>query len=416
MSKYQFHEIIEFISDKINIHEIDIEQYISTDNMFSNLGGISLASERPTGNRCNSFQKGDILFSNIRTYFKKVWQAEFSGGCSADVLVMRSKNENILLTDYLYLLICDDDFINFTIASSNGAKMPRGDKKAMLKYEFNIPDLEVQKGAVEIYKNFSQKIQLNTQINQTLEQIAQAIFKSWFIDFDPIKAKAQVLANGGAQEQAVQAAMDVIANGAGASTDTHQLRQIAEAMPSEIGADGVPVGWCYCYLKDICNIVYGKNLPMKKLTKNGYPVFGGNGIIGYYSEYLYKKPQVLISCRGAASGKVIYSAPYSFVTNNSLVVECESSNLSSYYIYEYLLNKNLMELVSGSAQPQITIANMSPVHILVPDANIHSFYKELVMSLYQKRYQNSCENKKLSKLRDTLLPKLLNGEIEIDYD
>ncbi|WP_409040830.1 hypothetical protein [Mannheimia haemolytica] len=94
--------------------------------------------------------KKDILFSNIRTYFKKVWLAEFSGGCSPDVLVMRSKNTDILLNEYLFLLIRSDDFINFTVISANGAKMPRGDKNAMKGFIFNIPSIEYQKNVLLI--------------------------------------------------------------------------------------------------------------------------------------------------------------------------------------------------------------------------------------------------------------------------
>lgn len=145
-----------------------------------------------------------------------------------------------------------------------------------------------------------------------------------------------------------------------------ELAETAKAFPCEmVEVDGVevPKGWKIQYLKDICNIVYGKNLPTTKLIKEGYPVFGGNGVIGYYDKFLYETPQTLVSCRGAASGKVLYSLSYSFVTNNSLVIEHEKSGLSYFYIYETLKLQNLTELTSGSAQPQMTIANMAAVQI-----------------------------------------------------
>ncbi|MDO9735293.1 restriction endonuclease subunit S, partial [Glaesserella parasuis] len=121
-----------------------------------------------------------------------------------------------------------------------------------------------------------------------------------------------------------------------------------------------------------------KNLPTSELKEQGYPVFGGNGVIGFYDKYLYDKPHTLVSCRGAASGKVIYSLPNSFVTNNSLVIEHSKSYLSSFYVYEALSIQNLTKLTSGSAQPQMTIANMNPVQIIVPTEKAHSLYFNFV--------------------------------------
>ena len=266
---------------------------------------------------------------------------------------------------------------------------------------------------------FDDKIQLNTQINQTLEQIAQTIFKSWFIDFDPVHAKANALASGQTAEQATQAAMAVIS---GKNTQElhrlqtanpeqyQQLWEIAEAFPSGFDEEGVPRGWEERYLKDVCNIVYGKGLPKNKLTEKGFYVFGANGVIGFYDSYTYEKPQVLIGCRGTV-GQVTLSYPYSFVTNNSLVIEYENSCVSMYYLEKYLSNINLKEISSGSVQPQITIQNMSKVKILIPNIEILNFYSEKVKEIYDKWLHHFYENQSLSKVRDLLLPKLLSGDI-----
>ena len=258
-----------------------------------------------------------------------------------------------------------------------------------------------------------------------MEQIAQALFKSWFVDFNPVRAKIQALSDGLNLEQAELAAMQAISGKTPeeltALSQTQpdryaELAETAKAFPYEmVEIDGVevPRGWKIQYLKDICNIVYGKNLPTTKLIKEGYPVFGGNGVIGYYDKFLYETPQTLVSCRGAASGKVLYSLPYSFVTNNSLVIEHEKSGLSYFYIYEALKLQNLTELTSGSAQPQMTIANMASVQILVPSKKINEAYKKYVSVFYDKRYQNNLESEKFIEIRDLLLPRLLNGEIQL---
>lgn len=290
---------------------------------------------------------------------------------------------------------------------------------ALGKLEFKLPELEEQYNISSILSSMDDKIQLNTQINQTLEQIAQTIFKSWFIDFDPVHAKANALASGQTLEQATQAAMAVIS---GKNTQElhrlqtanpeqyQQLWEIAEAFPRGFDEKGVPRGWEERYLKDVCNIVYGKGLPKNKLTEKGFYVFGANGVIGFYDSYTYEKPQVLIGCRGTV-GQVTLSYPYSFVTNNSLVIEYENSCVSMYYLEKYLSNINLKEISSGSVQPQITIQNMSKVKILIPNIEILNFYSEKVKEIYDKRLNHFYENQSLSKVRDLLLPKLLSGEI-----
>ncbi|MFZ7283603.1 restriction endonuclease subunit S, partial [Avibacterium avium] len=262
MKNLKFSDVAEFISDKVELSNLQKEQYISTENMLPNYGGIVEIDKLPKIEKCNKFKQGDILFSNIRTYFKKVWVAEFSGGCSPDVLIIRSKDENIVRTSYLYLLICSDDFINFTVASSNGAKMPRGDKNAIKNYIFNIPDIAFQDKAINTYFRFNKKITLNTQTNQTLEQIAQGIFKHWFIDFAPVHAKAEALARGETTEQAELAAMACLS---GKTTEKitalktqdptayHQLQQTAAAFPSEFvetEMGEVPKGWEILKFKD----------------------------------------------------------------------------------------------------------------------------------------------------------------------
>ncbi|MDP0281532.1 restriction endonuclease subunit S [Glaesserella parasuis] len=290
---------------------------------------------------------------------------------------------------------------------------------ALGKLEFKLPELEEQYNISSILSSMDDKIQLNTQINQTLEQIAQTIFKSWFIDFDPVHAKANALASGQTLEQATQAAMAVIS---GKNTQElhrlqtanpeqyQQLWEIADAFPSGVDEEGVPWGWEERYLKDVCNIVYGKGLPKNKLTEKGFYVFGANGVIGFYDSYTYEKPQVLIGCRGTV-GQVTLSYPYSFVTNNSLVIEYENSCVSMYYLEKYLSNINLKEISSGSVQPQITIQNMSKVKILIPNIEILNFYSEKVKEIYDKRLHHFYENQSLSKVRDLLLPKLLSGEV-----
>ncbi|MCT8796494.1 restriction endonuclease subunit S [Glaesserella parasuis] len=358
--------------------------------------------------------KGAVLFtSRAPIGYVAIADNEVSTNQGFKSLVLKDGN----IPEFFYYLLKHN--IPLFEARATGSTFKEVSGQVVKNTELLIPSIDIQKKIVDLVSPLDEKIELNTQINQTLEQIAQTIFKSWFIDFDPVHAKANALASGQTLEQAIQAAMAVIS---GKNTQElhrlqtanpeqyQQLWEIADAFPSGFDEEGVPRGWEERYLKDVCNIVYGKGLPKNKLTEKGFYVFGANGVIGFYDSYTYEKPQVLIGCRGTV-GQVTLSYPYSFVTNNSLVIEYENSCVSMYYLEKYLSNINLKEISSGSVQPQITIQNMSKVKILIPNIEILNFYSEKVKEIYDKRLNHFYENQSLSKVRDLLLPKLLSGEV-----
>ena len=332
-------------------------------------------------------------------------------------------NEELLNKEFLYYFLLQEKIYKYLINCNSSTTMPSIKFSDFDSIIINLPSLEKQKTIVKKLNAFEDKIQLNTQINQTLEQIAQALFKSWFVDFDPVRAKVQALSDGLSLEQAELAAMQAISGktpeeltalSQAQSERYAELAETAKAFPCEmVEVDGVevPKGWTFQYLKDACNIVYGKGLPKTKLTNTGYRVFGANGVIGYYSEFMYKNPQILIGCRGTV-GQVTVSTPFSFITNNSLIIEYENSLINRYYLEHYLRTLNLKEISSGSVQPQITIQNMSGVKLLTPNRETLLLYEINVKDIYETMYQNQIENEKLTKVRDLLLPKLLNGEIE----
>ncbi len=128
----------------------------------------------------------------------------------------------------------------------------------------------------------------------------------------------------------------------------------------------LPDGWSRIRLGDIANLVYGKNLSTTKLIDTGFDVFGANGVIGKHSSYIYKDPQVLISCRGAYSGKANMSPEKCFITNNSIVCELTENTLNKIFLYLSLSAIDKNTIVTGSAQPQVTVANANPVVLAVP--------------------------------------------------
>ena len=161
-------DIANINTEKIESSLLTRNTYISTENMLSNCGGVEVASSIPTG-KVTSFCSDDTLISNIRPYFKKVWYARFNGGCSNDVICVRTKSETCLPA-YLYYALCTDKFIDTFSASSKGTKMPRGDKNALLSYE--IPDRTIaeQQHIVDILGSIDDSIENNEKIIEALEE------------------------------------------------------------------------------------------------------------------------------------------------------------------------------------------------------------------------------------------------------
>lgn len=180
-------DICDYGKDRIEVSSLDNSNYISTENMLPNRAGITTATTLLTGEYTPSFEIDDTLVSNIRPYFKKIWKATFSGGCSADVLVFKAK-ENVS-KEYLYYVLADDEFFKYSMTTSKGTKMPRGDKTSIMNYPIKLPPLPTQQKIAAILSSLDDKIELNNKINTNLEQQAQALFKNWFVDFEPFGGK-----------------------------------------------------------------------------------------------------------------------------------------------------------------------------------------------------------------------------------
>lgn len=157
------------VKSKESVEKIDRNKYVTTENMISNRGGVSFPSSTvPKQKKLDTFGKDDVLVSNIRPYFKKIWKASFSGYKSGDVLAFRSKDLAILSQEYLYILLESDRFFDYMTTTAKGTKMPRGDKKAIYKFPFDLPLIDIQKKRSHQIEVIEQKIHLNQQINANL--------------------------------------------------------------------------------------------------------------------------------------------------------------------------------------------------------------------------------------------------------
>lgn len=294
---------------------------------------------------------------------------------------------------------------------------------------------------------FDDKIQLNTQINQTLEQIAQTIFKSWFIDFDPVHAKANALASGQTTEQATQAAMAVIS---GKNTQElhrlqtanpekyQQLWEIAEAFPSGFDEEGVPWGWESKPLSDFGQIVcgktpsksksefYGNEIPFIKIPDMHNSVFTTKtadslsrfGADSQKNKYI-PRGSICVSC--IATVGLVSIAARNSQTNQQINSIIPNNMIWSEYLYLALsqpfMKKKMVDLASGgSATLNMNTTTFSKIEIIKPDNTLIFKFWEKIYDLFQAIFYNDLENERLQVIRDELLPKLLSGEDIMNYE
>ena len=166
MEKQVLSDICEYRNSKIATSKLNKTIYISTENMIPNKGGILESSGLPNNSTTQEYKKDDVLVSNIRPYFKKIWHARSDGGCSNDVLVFSAKPGND--PTFLYYVLSDDKFFEYAMASSKGTKMPRGDKNKIMSYEVPKVDIKVQKKIASILCSIDEKIEINNRINGNL--------------------------------------------------------------------------------------------------------------------------------------------------------------------------------------------------------------------------------------------------------
>ncbi len=158
--------LCQYAKGKTAVSELNSKSYISTENMLPNKGGIVDAASLPSVEYTQQFQVNDILVSNIRPYFKKIWFADFSGGCSNDVLVFRANERCDPL--FLYYVLANDTFFEYATATSKGTKMPRGDKTAIMQYDVPEFDLDTQRRIGSLLASLDLRIANNKKINDNL--------------------------------------------------------------------------------------------------------------------------------------------------------------------------------------------------------------------------------------------------------
>jgi len=147
-------EIAKYSQERIAATKLNNENYIGVDNLLQDKRGKILSSYVPNKGNFTRYDNGDILIGNIRPYLRKIWKANTFGGTNGDVLVIKIKDKQFITSDYLYYLLSSDEFFNYDMQYSKGAKMPRGNKQAVMNYQIPVPSLEEQEKIVDILDRF----------------------------------------------------------------------------------------------------------------------------------------------------------------------------------------------------------------------------------------------------------------------
>ena len=161
-------DVSQYVSEKVDSSELNIENYVGTDNMIADMGGIELTTSIPKSGTSTKFSVGDILISNIRPYFKKIWLSDRTGGCSADILCIRT--DRIIPKEFVYATLARDDFFNYDVAGSKGSKMPRGDKKHIMEYPI-VFEFGVAEQYSKIVRPIYEAVHENNNQNQELTKL-----------------------------------------------------------------------------------------------------------------------------------------------------------------------------------------------------------------------------------------------------
>lgn len=375
-------DICGYAKGKTEVSTLDIDNYISTENMLPNKAGVTQATSLPTISLTQSFQNNDVLVSNIRPYFKKIWFATTQGGCSNDVLVFRTKEGND--PRFLYYILADDKFFDYSMATSKGTKMPRGDKTSIMQYKVPLISLETQKRIAALLDRIDSKIENNSAINKNLEDQASALFNK--LKNNSVKV-------------------------------------------SSLG-DFIRIKHGYAFKGDYIS-VEDNNVVL--VTPGNFRIGGGFKenkckffTSDYPQDYVLQAGSLIVTMTDLSkeadtlgfSAIVPYSEERIYLHNQRIgLVEPINSDLPLSYIYWYMRSYEYHMNIVGSASGS-TVKHTSPGRILeqqIPIPNEKELLEcgDVFDEINNIILNNNAEILKLQSLRNLLLPKLMSGEIDV---
>jgi type I restriction enzyme S subunit len=287
--------------------------------------------------------------------------------------------------DFLFYLLQ-----TLPLKSNSDSAVPGLSREYAHSLEVQVPDKAMQVRIGSILKLIDFKIASNSRISKTLEDVAQTIFKSWFVDFDPVKAKM-------AGEKPV--GMDVAA----------ALLFPDSMQDSELGP--IPNGWRVSDVREFAPFVYGKALKASTRIDGDVPVFGSNGVVGVHNENLTETPAVVIGRKGTVGTVNLSLVPAWIIDTAFYCVPLEITDI--YFVYFVLKSLGLEKMNSDAAVPGLNRDDAHRLRIVVASRDVLSRYGEMAERLFTQIRLLQDESLTLIDVRDSLLPRLITGELEI---
>ena len=319
-------------------------------------------------------KENDIVFSYEATLNLYAIIPSGFRGCLGRRMALLRVNENKVHYKFLYYYFYSEAWrseIQRNIVL--GATVDRIPLIKFPDFIVELPSLEIQHKIANILSAYDDLIENNQKQIKLLEEAAQRLYKDWFVDLRfPGYEKTPII-------------------------------------------DGVPEGWSFQKIGKVFEIKYGKTLSMNNILNKGkYPVYGANGVIGYYNQKNCDDYVVLVTSRGNGSGEVLRTHDKeSFITNNSFIIKPIKNFIKVPFIYQMLKTVDFKRICTGSAQPQLTNLSINLIDILVPSDEIIKRFCQDSQFYYNKIENLLKQNKNLTEARERLLPKLMNGELEV---
>ncbi|HFU5894058.1 TPA: restriction endonuclease subunit S [Enterococcus faecium] len=334
------------------------------------------------------FRNNDILMARItpclengKTAYVDILNEDEVAFGSTEYFVLRA-NENYILPKYLYYLSISDGLRNIVIKSMTGTSgRQRAQKEAVLDFEIELPSISIQKKVLSILDSIDSKIELNNQIISNLEELASTLFKRWFVDFEfPDENGNPYKSSGG------------------------------KMVDSELGE--IPNDFNVQALHESIEVKYGKD--HKKLDDGEFPVYGSGGLMRFAESYLFSGESVLIPRKGSLNN-IMYVNESFWTVDTMFFTKMKKKNIAK-FIYLLLKKVDLASMNVGSAVPSMTTAILNSMPIIMPFDSILEHFEKIILPVFMLKNNYEIENKTLADLRDSLLSKLLSGEIELPED
>lgn len=407
----QFGECAGLVRETLQPTEADGVPYIGLEHIEEGtLRLLKTGNSNDVISTKSRFEPGDILFGKLRPYFRKVIKPIFSGVCSTDIWVVRAKEG----TDqgFLFYWMASKEFIDTATRASEGTKMPRAKWDFLERIEKPVPPLPEQRAIAAILGTLDDKIELNRRMNQTLEAMAQALFKSWFVDFDPVHAKM-----GNCQPSGMDAETAAL------FPDSFE--------DSSLGK--IPKGWHSIAVGDLGDIICGKTPPTRDRDNYGgnipfitIPDMHNRAFVTLTTTYLsdrgaatqpgksLPKHAVCVSCI-ATPGLVALTSEPSHTNQqiNSIICNSSTSTLWCYLAMANIRQEIITGGAGGSATLNLNKAEFSKLCLVRPSQAIMWRFHQIVAPLFSRILSNDLQTTNLANTRDTLLPKLLSGKVRV---